>query len=465
MASSRTHRSLCLAVLLTVAVIGCGGGGSGGDISGARAGFAGTGTVVVTVTDALGAPASGASVSVSSTAPGRSWWYVEHSADANGQLWLTRTPVGTIRASSRADSPVNAQGGATEAELAVNAQLDLTITLRPDSNWEGGPGGIAAARVESVSSDGRSLEFSMRVLGLGTDPTYYSIAPCTPDSANDTADCVIGPEGFDAPYAAESVSYTPLGGDAAPSFSAALLLDQSRYLTADDPWDNRLFDLKYFLVSKAPTDRVLLAAFASDDGASGIMSQLPQKPVTLFPVENPGFTTASNGLFTTIDSLESLEGGAAPLYQSIDAMLDYVAAHTSVEDRRAIVILTDGTDDTCGSSTQCDDARNRVGDKSRALDVPLVIIALNGGSWFSDGAFRMARLGTRSSGIVLWAINESDLGPVFGRLPAILNGTEATYEARFRIESPMDGAFQSGRTVTGYLDWGWAALPFAVEIP
>jgi hypothetical protein len=454
------HHAVCLAVLLAAGVPGCGGGGSGGGVTGSSAAGnprpAGpTGTVVVTVTDVLGAPVPDASVYVSSAS-----WSGKAQSDANGQARFTGVPTGRVTASSSSDSPVDSIGRSPEVDLVADAEVDVAVVVSPVPNRDGGPGGIGAARVDAVSSDGRLLDFSLPVFDWGGVGSA-TISSCTPDPATETADCVIGPAGFDAPYSVQSLQPTLIPGGEPAAFSAALLVDQSQYLAADDPWDYRFFDLKYFLVSKAPADRVLLAAFASDDVASGTLSQLPQKPVTLFPVENPAFTTASNGLFPTIDSLGSLEGGSAPLYAAIDAMLDYVAANTSAEERRALVVLTDGVDDTCGAPAQCDDARDRVADKSRAVAVPLAIVVVSGDL---DGARMMARLAARSGGVVLWTFYMSDLGPVFGRLPGVINGSEATYEQRFRIESTTDGAFQSGRTVTGSMNWGYDALPFAVQI-
>ena len=127
--------------------------------------------------------------------------------------------------------------------------------------------------------------------------------------------------------------------------------------------------------------------------------------------------------------------------------------------------MTEGSDGSC-ASTQCEDERDRVIEKSRALEVPLVAVVVSNPYERTPGELAMGELAERSGGIVLWASSPSDLGPLFRRLPAILSGAKPTYSARFRILSST-GAFQSGRIVAGRLDWGsWDnSLPFAVQIP
>ncbi len=152
------------------------------------------------------------------------------------------------------------------------------------------------------------------------------ILACTPDAGNDLphyrADCVSGADGFDAAYegVADSLAVSTKYVDApgpytyATTYTAALLLDQSTHVVVDDPADARLFAAKYFLIYANTIDPKLLAAFASDDTASRRLSLLPQKPVSLFPLENPRYPENGRSYFPTGDDLGVLEGGATPLF-------------------------------------------------------------------------------------------------------------------------------------------------------
>ena len=442
------------------------------------------GTVVVTVTDALGAPVAEAHVEIN-TSEGNIPFGI---TDANGIVTLTDVAFGPINAEARkGDEYVQFSWGYSDfVTLAKGGHLDIPITIRPAAE----PAiGVDATSVGSdgIAIDGRSLEFTLNLIyvqgnreidNIAGGQASITIDTCRPDTGNDgfsyTADCVSGPIGSDAPYdvdhAGEPLTLSTVPRGSRVPFSAALLLDQSRNIVVNDPWDVRQFALKYFLVRKPANDRIVLAGFASDDGASGELSLLPQKPATIFPVENPQFTSSSNALFPTIDSLALLEGGASPLYASIDSLLDFTAANAPAGDRRAVVVLTDGLDDTCGSPTQCRNAQHAVIEKSRNTGVRIVTLGLLTTSAVNDHR-PLSVLAGATGGASLW-VDPSQLGIVFGELSAVLDGSAPIYSARFRIQSSTDGAFQSGRTVLGTLHWeecpffcSYMQIPFAVQIP
>ena len=120
------------------------------------------------------------------------------------------------------------------------------------------------------------------------------------------------PVGFDAPYdVTESDAAAPVTTLRESGLTAAatlVLVDQSATMRAIDPLDQRLFAVKYFLMRAPASSRVALAAFGSDDATSGELSPLPREPVTIFPVDQPAFTTSGTNLFPSVDSLEVLEG-------------------------------------------------------------------------------------------------------------------------------------------------------------
>jgi hypothetical protein len=472
---STSRRALAAAFAACLSV-GCGGGSGGNDA-------VALGTVVVTVVDALGAPVAGASVTVNSQTPhGRAAEFAgaQGFADARGVASVEVAP-GNVWAEAYDESI--GYFGDTPREpgivLPPNGSVDITVTVHPSAN----PSlGIAPAAVsaDAIADDGRSFEFTLKAIAIGAEDGWdLTLADCVPDTNNDspihTPDCVGGQSEFDAPYSAaqggNALAVQRVTGGAPTEFSAAVLLDQSSTFVANDAWDSRLSDTKYFLQYKRPTDRVVLAAFASDDAASGDLSPLPQEPVTIFPLENPQFTTAGTTYFSTIDDLDSLEGGASPLYASIDRMLDFTATDAPVNGRRAVVVLTGGHDDTCGSAVECEDALQNLIEKSRANAIPIFPISLMSGTKERQNLSRLAEF---TGGAALWADSPQQVGILFGALNGVLGGTAAVQEMRFRLDSPITGAFQSGRTVFGIAQfdhcflWGSCssmAIPFAVRIP
>ncbi len=480
---------ILVAIAAVVSVSGCGGGGGSGASDVAVTNSTGstgapapaqTGTVDIVVKDALGAPVAGARVSLYSGA-GRSLLI----ADAGGKLTLDGVPSGTVRAyGDDGDEFVgHATGFSGDASLPANGRIQLTITVRPSAYPSIGVAG-ASVPAGGVSADGRMLRFELQLIYVGSDGAIgqggivdgLSVGGCIPETSNDTprvqADCVVGPEGFDAAYGFLGGYSLAEPARSPEPYSATLLVDQSSHIVTNDPWRVRLFDLKYFLTTKGANDRVVLAAFASNDVASGDLSPLPQQPVTIFPVENPKFTTSAGDLFPTIDSLASLEGGAAPLYAAIDAAIDFTAANSSTGGRRAVVVLTDGRDDTCGSPTQCETARKALIEKSRTAGVPIVTLGLARPSGPAN-AKALSLLATDSGGTALWADDPTQLGILFRALTHVLDGSALIETVRLTIQSPTDGAFQSGRTVLGTAHYEACDLgdctsidvPFAVRIP
>jgi len=457
--------------------VGCGGGGgNGGDSLTPK----NPGMVVVTVTDGLGAPVAGASVSVNSQTR-HGIWGASGFTDATGVATFDNVESGSVWVVAY-DESIGYFGDTARdpgSALPPNGRINLAVTVHPSTN----PSlGVAPAQVSAnaITDDGRSFEFTLRVISIGAEDYWdLTLADCTPDTNNDSpiynADCVEGQQDFDAPYSAvqggHALASQGVTGVAPTAFSAAVLLDQGSAFVANDAWDWRLYDTKYFLQYKLPTDRVVLAAFASDDAASGDLSSLPEKPVTIFPVENPQFITAGTTYFSTIDGLDSLEGGASPLYASIDRMLDFTATQAPVAGHRAVVVLTDGHDDTCGSPVECENALQNLIDKSRANDIPIFPMGLMSGA---KERYSLSRLAEFTGGVALWADSPQQVGILFGALNGVLGGTATVQEMRFRVDSPIPGAFQSGRTVFGTVQFDhcapWdncssMAIPFAVRIP
>jgi hypothetical protein len=430
----------------------------------------------VTATDALGAPLAGARVYVST------YWTHEDKgavADSNG-----RAEIKGVIASAFSVSVFgpDSYGSAPTSNLAAGATLEVTVATMPTVEPAAG---ITRAWVPpgGVSDDGRTLEFSLGIVQVTREGDYWAygadavrVAGCTPDPANDLPrfrpDCVAGAEGFDAAYdgLAVSVKKVDAAGHAAPG-AAALLIDQSTNVVVNDPADARLFAAKYFLTLADESAPMVLAAFSSDDSASGQFSLLPQKPFTVFPLANPQFTAHGRSYFGTVDELAAMGGGASPLYAAIDGMLDFAAADPQ-QGAKAVIVVTNGRDDTCGRRSECRSILDAVVRKSKVSGVPIVTVGLGGAAGATDHeALGLLSQGA-ANGAAYWAPNPQQLTMVLGDVHSLLAGSKDTLEVAFRIQSPVAGAFASGRTVIGQVSlevcpWECYStlIPFVVQVP
>jgi len=441
------------------------------------------GIVEVAVVDVFGTPQVGAWISLHSNSP-----YQQAMTDTEGRATFTSIRPGAVDASATTfdDSYGYGYGSSSLAVLASNGHANLHIILRPYADSVFGST-VAAVDPGGLSADGRSLTFrfglryvdgSRRVdidVPMSMLPLEVSLADCVPDDGNDspifTSDCVGGTSGFDAAYRvveppAPFEFRASRAAGLSQQFSAALLLDQSEHIQLRDPGDTRLFGTKYFLVQNRVTDHLLLAGFGADDASTGELSPLPQQPVTTFPVQN------GTSSFSTVESLANLEGGVAPLYAAIDEMLDLVAANeTAVGQRRMVVVVTDGRDDTCGSEAECRDARAAVAEKSRATVIELVTIGLADGA--TEDRRALSELTAASGGRSFWVFDRTQLAMLLGALPDVLSYGGETLAVSFKLQASTAGTFQSGRTVFATVvlnqcfDWYcWGGpIPIAVRIP
>ena len=490
------RRALLLAAV-AISMTGCSDSSGGGAASDASVGGNalppplttpdGRGTVVVTVTDPLGAPLSGAKVHIHTSRSGES---KQALADSNGRAEFKDVIADTL--SVDAYGP-DSFGYAPSTKLAANGVLQVEVIAKPVAE---ATGGIARASVPTggVSDDGRTLEFSLQIVQVpNSDGEYWAwgndavrVVACNPDSGNDLPhfqpDCVSGPDGFDASYAAAgtgaALSVTTVealnGTDQPTPVSTALLLDQSSDVIGSDPADRRLFAAKYFLNSATTSSPMLLAAYAADSPATGQVALLPQKPVTIFPLENPYFTFTPREYFPTVDLLATLEGGSAPLYTAIDRLLDVVGFGPMGPGTptTAIVVITDGNDDTCGSRTECQKVRDALIEKSRLSGVAIVTVGLADAKGGADRESLGLLTGGTSHGAAFWASDPKQLAPILGSVGEFLSDTKRILKADFRVRSPIAGAFAPGRTVLGQVrlevcpfDCFYTDIPFVVRVP
>jgi hypothetical protein len=481
----RNGRRALVAAIVALAVVGCGGGGSGSanairTTSAAKHTIVGaaadTGTVTFNVTDEIGEPAPNVELTVY-LGPNS----LTTRTDENGRATFRGFAPGNVHAFAYFSDASGFHRVTADAVRPANGDLDLAVAMTPVNAHPSF--GVAPSVVApgAVAADGRSVEFTLRIIYVFTEgydydspPFHMLLANCTPDVTNDEplyrADCVKGPAGYDAPYAVVDPldpEVVDMPGDAPAPFSAVVLMDQSRNIIPRDAPDARLFGVKYFLHAKGEDNRAALAAFAANDTKSGERRLLPQEPITTFPGGTPEFTSSTRDLYPSIDSLAGLEGGAAPLSAAIDTMLDLIAVNPTATGHKAIVVVTAGLDDTCGAPAECWDAQQASIEKSRAESVAIVAVGIA-----SPAQRELTELTEASGGAALWVDDQEQLKVAMGEVGAAIDGSIQTKAAHFRIESPVDGAFQSGRTVFGTVNFqvcGWGCsdnyIPVAVRIP
>lgn len=491
----RSANPWILIVMLAVQAVGLAGcDGSGGSGVGAPSGSppqttgqqpTGRGTLIVDVADALGQPMAGATVRVYTP---RSEEDRQGVADGSGRAEFTGVIAGRL---SVAAVGIESYGFLPDTTLAGDSVLRLTLIALPSG---ASAGGIARVTIPSggLSADRSTLEFTLDIVQVASDDAgeYWAwgtdavrIVACTPDPTNDLPrfqpDCVSGTGDFDSAYTGsqngsalslsriEVQDRVDLGR---PSYSAALLIDQSDPVIHGDPGDRRLFAAKYFLGLRAPESLVALAVFAVDDRSGNRFSPLPQQPLSFLPLENPQFTADGRSLFATVDQLGTLEGGATPLYSAVERALDFVAAGPR-RDVNAVVIVTNGVDDTCGSRVECRELRDAVVMKSRATGIRIVSIGLGKAAPVDHEALAILAQGADGSA-AFWIDDSSQLAMTLGNTSEYLADSKDRLRATFRIQSERVGAFERGRTVLGQVrlevcpwDCNYTYIPFAIQIP
>lgn len=470
--------------LLMVISACSGGGGSGGDSSNPPPEPPPPTRVVtlsLTARDAFGTPVPDASVMVLISS-GTGFRELEDTTDAGGHLEVTGRYEGAYAIIVRAPE---LWGASYEPSHPDNDTIDFSVTLHPASDFTTG---VSRLAVTSHSANGQRLEFDARLYVIegrdsaGGDYAEWNFAeinvlPCTPDSGNDgtvfTADCVEGSVGQDAGYQGSTLSKDWVDPNPVPDpLSLALLLDQGASLADTDAADRRLTAAKYLQTRLGAADKFALAAFATDDVNTGDVALLPSKPVTIYPLGSPGFTTDGLGYFETIESLAGLEGGASPLHAAVSELIDFTATSAPANSRKAVVVLASGGATDCLAPADCLAAQDELRQQSNTSGVAVVAVGLSPASGDVDRK-KLATLAQSETGAVFWARDATQVPTVFGRMPEILAGRHGALDVTVRLGSPVAGAFASGNTVVGTLEiivcpWDCTELvqvPFALRVP
>lgn len=425
--------------------------------------------------------------------------------------WALR--VGVIAATIGL-SACGGDGGGSAAGGPPSSGGTPPPTTPPTASAPAGSTGSAGAGVDpgGVRADGRSLDVTIRVAVpadvpggsyFGEDSLYGLVAEdCAARDGDELTQlgprCIQSADGRDISYSFGGINDRGVlkATDRAPHPTAVGLLIEQGDAGLSSTWmpnEPRLFSAKLFTDGLLPDTRVALAAFASDE-ASGSASSLPQRPVTFFPVQSPGFSTSKSEAFAVLQNLSSLVGGGAPLYEAVAAGIDFMAANVPDGTRRVLVVLADGSDSTCGTPARCAEFRRDIVARARASAVELFLVGARG-----DAPVDLEEK-YGSQGFYLAKVPLSDLAVEGGYPLAVgvsrnqfslaetadfnsplelvrhwLAASEKVQDVRVRLTSGVDGAFAPGAVVKGQLlgqnpnECPWYCytyvLPFRVEIP
>ena len=440
-----------------------------------------TGSVSVSVKDANGINIPGASVVVTVGGGSRSG-----TTDQGGTALIADVLAGTGTVSVSRDTFTPAS---TPVTVVADQTANVSVTLNRITKAVGGV--LTTSTPNANLVNGSELEFAIEVVVVdensnaveGLTASAFSLNACSPDANTKDADCVIGPAGFDSGY---TVVGPGASNDFLPTFrvnpavgpepySATLMFDQSRSIVQNDPTDARIFSAKEFLKRLGANDTAALAAFASDIPASNLFALIPEKPVTIYPLGNPGFTNNGQSLFPTLDTMANLEGGGTPLYEALCRVMDFSRQKAPAGPRQAAVVFTDGRDEPGGdtSTYECKTIEQVI-DRHTDPDpnVPDVDIFTIGLSGEVDGE-ALARLASEGGGIFLFAEDTTQLITIYGSLGNLLSRSLTTYRLTYIIRSDVADAFlkaanEPDRQVRGTLtvNTGNAVvnLPFIVRI-
>lgn len=445
---------------LCVALAACSGGTAGdGDSGGQR-----PGVLSVTVSDTFGAPVAGASVTVTlggvTSAPA--------ATSSNGVALLTLSgPSGTAEIAVARESFVDE---VVSTPVTSDAFNEVAVTLERETAPAGGF--LATRGDEPASVDaGRtrlSFELELIVVGRGSQPVdgltvaAFALQACAPDPAVDGQECLrssAGDLGY-APVTAAPESLEVIPGEVERAYAATLLMDQSGSIVQSDPTGARLFAAKALLSTLGPDDQALLAAFAAPPGAL-----IPTPPLATYPPFR-GQADAT-GYFADLDSLGPLVGGNTPLYASVDEIVALMVSDPLLPagKAKAIVVFTDGQDNTCADEAACLAARDATVAEALANQVRVFTIGLSD----EVDVESLGELAQGTGGAMLFAETAEQLLPLYGTVGRLLSLSLPTYRVRWSIDAAAPGSFPSGSLLKGRVrveaDGNSFDVPFVVGVP
>jgi hypothetical protein len=456
----------------------------------------GTGTATVLVTDPEGGPLFNASVSVLDEWNRR--YLPAEFTGADGTVTIRGAPnwlrisvthgLGYRQSESFRMEP----GGSVRIAVTIDPRDLVSVAMLP-------------ARIPAASVSGDRTELTVQLTlvadsSMGFQPSSYGSPSATPMVR--VGDCWTWLEPgetqpacqYAAPANVATVSLRYQPGAVAWSGvtaqrSALLLLDQGTRSAHYDPDRVRWFAagrmLQRIAAQATPggTPQLTFAGFTSTAGGSFVPLQLPAPAWNELDPAG-AFLAEPVQQRTTLNSLQSMGGGLAPLVPALQAATDLMAT-SAPAGSRALVILTGGADAVSGTIEQQDQAlATRVAPAQRAAGIRTLLVAGQLPEASPERA-RLAQMAALLDAPLIFSGYPANWRPEFNpfdglhtamALAADITGGAAlpTLEAAFRLRTDAARPFVSGALLEGtvYIEsdlcpMGCAEIPlaFAARIP
>lgn len=316
-------------------------------------------------------------------------------------------------------------------------ETDTTVA-QPTPPLDESSGGVIGGDDGVIGDSGDSYTFSLSVFVTGEDGT-----PITGlDKSSFVASVLNGGD----TVSIDSVVPGTVAQNGA--YSAALLLDQSGSMRANDPFDLRIRAAKEFFNLVNSSNNAALFAFA------GSGDRLLDDMVVPF---SSGYVTSIDE--TLVDTLKDLEGGWSPLFDSSYWVLTDLL--TAPNGNRALILLSDGeNEEPEGSSYGGYDVTNY----ANANGITIHTIGLSEGADVEMLSF----LATDTGGSYTLVQEASQLNSAISALAAVLRGDAPIYELTI-VVNKTTGTHVAGDTIEGQVrvtlgDGTVVVVPFVVTV-
>lgn len=203
-------------------------------------------------------------------------------------------------------------------------------------------------------------------------------------------------------------------------YSAGLLFDQSGSIASTDPYDARIVGGKAFVDVMSDDDESSISVFAGNS--------------FFYPFNfniMTDFTDDKEQLKSIIEDFTGKAGGGTPLYNSIEAELDYVEANAN-HSNKAVIVFSDGEDTYGGNVSQ-------LIEKANDLNIKIYSVGLGNGV---DNSI-LADISLETGGSLMWAEDAPQLIALYSSLGELLNGSAAYYRTQWTAKK-LSGDWISG---------------------
>lgn len=449
-----------------------------------------TGQVVINVQDPTGKPLSGVSFSYPCPGPGPvPCDFAQQTGAGPGVLAFGKVPVGTR------DFNLGHPLGWANARVSVLEGLksEATVWILPESEAT-----VSLLSVEipatSIASDRSELDLRVNLaisaswLDEGITPPNswlggvevldcFGLAGTAYSSCGQIPTSDVAFQSVQLPYSFGWLSPMqgrtlplPVTGVSRPPLSAMLLLDQGRRVSRLDPYSLRHVAARNFATRMRPGDQLTIAGFAGPYGDPASPAVLPQTPLWVSPLSSP---------HEAIDDLVPRTGGGSPLLDALDAATEYLAAMSPAGQRRALVVLTAGTDDAIAAAADRRLRWQALRQRQSALGIETILIVRK-----HPPASDVGELVEWGPGqVIVLRVPEDptewnfldDLYSAVGLAADLLMGGVRTYDLVFRIKAVPGTGFPAGSLLRGQAVihdecspwWAWCDLhvPFFARVP